>query len=127
MPTQQIKRISQLSRKKKKKKHDEIVFLGKTKSNNIEILISKALIDTCISHDEFLFINNMLREYNEMKEEIKKSWKLCRIYYLSAVGIDEKTYERNGIETIADDDVKLWLHKKQIKEGLDQKKCEKLQ
>ena len=33
----------------------------------------------------------------------------------------KKTCERNGIETIVDDDGKLWLHKKQIKEGLDQK------
>ena len=68
-----IKTYKSIIKKKKKKKHDEIVFFGKTKSNNIEILISQALVDTCISHDEFLFINNMLREYNEMKEEIKKS------------------------------------------------------
>ena len=52
--------------KKKKKKHDKIVLLAKSKLNSIEVLISKALIDSVISHDEFI-----LKEYNEMKEEIK--------------------------------------------------------
>ena len=56
---------------KKKKKHDRIVLLGKDKLNTIEILISKALIDSCINHDEFVLLNNVLREYNEMKNEIK--------------------------------------------------------
>ena len=40
--------------------------------NTMEVLISKSLIDTCISHDEFVSVNNVLRKYNEMKEEIKK-------------------------------------------------------
>ena len=57
--------------KKKKKKHDKIVLLGKYKLNSIEVLISEALIDSVISHDEFFLINNVLKEYNEMKEEIK--------------------------------------------------------
>ena len=47
------------------------MFLGKDKLNTIEILISKALIDSCIHHDEFVLLNNVLREYNEMKNEIK--------------------------------------------------------
>ena len=37
----------------------------------IEILESKALIDSFISHDEFFLINYVLKEYNKMKEEIK--------------------------------------------------------
>ena len=40
--------------KKKKKKHDKIVLFGKSKLNTIEILISKALMDSYISHDEFV-------------------------------------------------------------------------
>ena len=36
--------------------------------NTIEVLISKTLIDSCISHGEFVSVNNILREYNEMKE-----------------------------------------------------------
>ena len=57
--------------KKKKKKHDMIVLLAKTKFNSMEVLISKSLIDSAISHDEFVLIKNVLKEYNEMKGEIK--------------------------------------------------------
>ena len=43
------------------KKHDKIVLLAKTKLNNIEVLISKALTDLNIHHDEFVVTNNLLR------------------------------------------------------------------
>ena len=33
--------------------------------------MSKALIDSVISHDKFLVINDVLKEHEEMKEEIK--------------------------------------------------------
>ena len=48
------------------------MLLRKTKLDTIEDLISKALIDSYISHDEFVSVNNVSREYHEMKEEIKK-------------------------------------------------------
>ena len=57
--------------KKKKNKHDKIVLLAKCKVNSIEVLISKALTNSNISHEEFLLINNMLEEHDDMKEEIK--------------------------------------------------------
>ena len=47
--------------KKKKKKHGKIVLLAKTKLNSTEVLISKALIDSRISHDEFALINYVKR------------------------------------------------------------------
>ena len=47
------------------------MLLAKSKLNSIEVLISKALIDSVISHDEFVLINNVLKEYDKMKEEIK--------------------------------------------------------
>ena len=56
---------------KRKKKHDQIVLLGKAKLDAIEVLISEVLIASCISHDEFVSVNNVLRGYNEMKREIK--------------------------------------------------------
>ena len=59
--------------KKKKKRDDKIVLLAKSKLNSIEALISKALIDSVIIHDEFVLLINVLKEYNEMKEDIKKS------------------------------------------------------
>ena len=53
------------------KKQDKIVLLAKIKLSTIEILISKVLINLYINHGEFVLVNNVLREYNEMKEEIK--------------------------------------------------------
>ena len=44
-------------------------MLTKSKLNNKDVLISKALIDSNISFDEFVLINNVLKEY-DMKEEI---------------------------------------------------------
>ena len=38
----------------------------------MKVLISKALIKSVISHYEFVLMNNVLKEYNEMKKEIKK-------------------------------------------------------
>ena len=43
--------------KKKKMKHDKIVILAKPKLNITEMLISKALINSNISHDEFILVN----------------------------------------------------------------------
>ena len=57
--------------KKKKKNHDKIVLLGKKKLNTLAVLISKASVDFYIIHDEFVSVNNMLREYKQMEEEIK--------------------------------------------------------
>ena len=59
--------------KKMKKKHDKIVLLAKSKLNIIEVLILKALIEPNISHDEFVLINDILKELHDMKEEIKNS------------------------------------------------------
>ena len=44
------------------------MLLVKPELNSIEVLISKALIDSNISYDEFVLINNVLKEYGEIKE-----------------------------------------------------------
>ena len=54
--------------KKKKKKHDKIVSLAKSNLNSIEVLTSKALVDSNISLEEFVLINNMLKESERIKE-----------------------------------------------------------
>ena len=56
---------------KKKKKHDKIVLLSKSKLNSTEVLTSKALTDSVISRGEFILIKNVQKEYDEMKEEVK--------------------------------------------------------
>ena len=62
--------------KKKKKNSDKIILLAKSKLNSIEVLISKASINSVINHDELVLINTVLKEYDKMKEEIKnfKTW-----------------------------------------------------
>ena len=46
---------------------------AKSKLNNIEVLIYNSLIDSNISHAEFVLINNVIKEFYYMKEEIKNS------------------------------------------------------
>ena len=54
-------------------KHDKIIPLAKSKLNSIEVLISKTLIDSNISNDEFILTNNVLKEVYDMEEKIKNS------------------------------------------------------
>ena len=57
---------------KKKKKHDQILTLAKSKCNSIETLISEALNDINISHKEFITILNEKDKYEKMKEDIEE-------------------------------------------------------
>ena len=43
-----------------KMKHGKIVFLAKTKLYSAEALISKSLIDSYISQDAFVLVDNVL-------------------------------------------------------------------
>ena len=52
-----IKILLKITRNKKKK-HDNILMLAKSKLNSIEILMSKALNDMEISHEKFTIILN---------------------------------------------------------------------
>ena len=52
--------------KTKKKKHGKILLLAKSKLNSVEVLISKALIDSNISHDESVLINNVPKEFDNI-------------------------------------------------------------
>ena len=47
---------------KKGKKHEKLVLLGKDKLDTLEFLISKVLICSYASHDEFISVNNLYRE-----------------------------------------------------------------
>ena len=57
---------------KKKKKHDQILMLAKSKYNSIETLISEALNDINISHKEFITILNKKDKYEKIKEDIEE-------------------------------------------------------
>ena len=54
--------------KKQKKKHDKIFMLAKSKLNSIETLISQALIDMEISHEEFVTILKGKDKYEKMNK-----------------------------------------------------------
>ena len=73
--------------KKKKTKHHKTVSLAKSKRHNIEVLIAKALIDSVISDDEFVSINIILKEFDNMKE--KKKHVLCN---KKIVNISKRVY-----------------------------------
>ena len=55
----------------KKKKHDKIIMLARSKLNSIESKILKALTDNEISHEDFEIIINEEKKYRELKESIR--------------------------------------------------------
>ena len=65
-----IKKLLQTTRNKKKK-HNKIVMLARSKSNRIESKISEALINNEISHEDFMIIINGEKKYRELKESIR--------------------------------------------------------
>ena len=54
----------------KKKKHDQLLMLAKSKFNSIETLISQALGDLDISHEEFIMISKEKHKYEKMKHSL---------------------------------------------------------
>ena len=66
-----IKKLPSMTRNKKKK-HDKILKLAKSKLNSIETLASEALIDMEISYEKF---NAIIREKKNMRGW-KKMWEL---------------------------------------------------
>ena len=72
LTTEIIKKILKITRNKRKK-HNTIIMLAKTKLNSIETLMSQALIDLNISHEEFQIIVNEKEKYDQMKESIRNT------------------------------------------------------
>ena len=54
-----------------KKKHNKILMLAKSKLNSIESLMSKALIDMDVNHEEFIKILKEKNKYEKMKENVR--------------------------------------------------------
>ena len=65
-----IKKLLMITRNKKKK-HNKIVMLAKSKLSSIETLVSQALINFEISHEEFKTIVNENEKYEQMKEIVR--------------------------------------------------------
>ena len=69
----------------KKKKHDKILMLAKSKLNSIETLISQALIDLDISHEEFVTILKEKNKYEKMEENLTSENEEYKIMRLSSI------------------------------------------
>ena len=61
-----IKKLLNMTRNKEKK-HDQLLMLAESKFNSIETLISQALGDLNISHEEFMMILKEKDKYERIK------------------------------------------------------------
>ena len=77
--------------KKRKKKHNKIIALAKSKLNMIDTLLSSALNDSKINHEEFTNIINEKNIYENIKENIKDTAELSSL---------ERTTESSSLERI---------------------------
>ena len=76
-----VKKLLNITRNKKKK-HDKILMLAKSKLNSIETLISQALIDMEISHEKFITILKEKDKYEKMKGNLRsenEKYKIIRL------------------------------------------------
>ena len=65
-----IKKLLKTTRNKKKN-HNKIVMLARSKLSNIESKISETLMNNAISHKDFVTIINEETKYRELKESIR--------------------------------------------------------
>ena len=65
-----IKKLLSITRNKKKK-HDKILMMAKSKLNSIKTLVSQALTNMVISHEEFITILKEKDKYQKMKESVR--------------------------------------------------------
>ena len=81
--------------KKRKKKYNKIIALAKSKLKMIDTLLSSALNDSKISHEEFTNIITEKNIYENIKENIKDTAELssleCTTESSSLERIEEKS------------------------------------
>ena len=70
LTTGTVKKIIEYN-KKKRKKHDEMFMLPKGELNSIETLLSQALIDVDISHEEFITTLKEKDRYEMIKDNLR--------------------------------------------------------
>ena len=79
-----VKMLLNITRNKKKK-HDKVLMLTKSKLNSIENLVSQALIDMEISHGEFVTILKGKDKYEKMKDNLRSENEKYEIMRLSSL------------------------------------------
>ena len=65
-----VKKLLKTTRDKKKK-HNKIIMSARSKLNSIESKVSEALINSKISHEDFMIIINEEKNYRDLKESIR--------------------------------------------------------
>ena len=65
--------------KKRKKKHNKIIALAKSKLNSVDTVLSSALNDSKISHEEFANIITEKNDYESIKENLKDTAELSSL------------------------------------------------
>ena len=73
-----IKKLLSITRNKKKK-HDKILVLAKSKLNSIESLVSQALIDVEMSHEQFIKILSEKEKDEKIKKDIRTIKKIDKL------------------------------------------------
>ena len=84
LTTGRVKKLMNITRKKNKK-HDKILMLAKSRLNSIEILVSQALIDMEINHEEFVTILKDKDNYETMKDNLRSENEKYEIMRLVSV------------------------------------------
>ena len=84
-----VKKLLNITRNKKKK-HDKILILAKSKLNSTETLIFQALIDLDISHEEFIRILKEKDKYEKMKDNLRNENEEYKIMKLSSIKSKKK-------------------------------------
>ena len=77
--------------KKRKKKHNKIIALEKSKLNTIETLLSSALNDSKISQEEFTNIITEKNIYENIKQNIKNTMELTELPSITELTREKST------------------------------------
>ena len=80
--------------KKRKKKHKKIITLAKSKLNTIDTLLSSALNDSKISHEEFTNIITEKNIYENIKENIKNTIEPTELPSIAELTAEPSSLER---------------------------------
>ena len=80
--------------KKRKKKHNKIIALAKIKLNMIDTLLSSALNDSKISHENFTNVITEKNIYENIKENIKNMIEPTELPSIAELTADPSSLER---------------------------------
>ena len=80
--------------KKRKKKHNKIIPLAKSKLNTTDTLLSSALNDSKISHEDFTNIITEKNIYENIKENIKNTIEPTEIPSIAELTAEPSSFER---------------------------------